>query len=166
MSIYTLDYSIFLNEYLPPDKRATIQKSWLGALLAPQQVLHDDVFITYYPDVIARSKQNGQKLIMEDVLNTTFEVVGPPFIYIDNTGDDKDDVTFYNEGEGYPPVYFYNDDELEDPIYFFNSDEIAENAIFKVYVPSAVYLSVGEARISTEVERLRVYGTTYEIISY
>lgn len=165
MSIYALDFSIFSNEFLPPDKRATVQRSWLKALLTPEQTLHNEIFITYRPDVIARSKHNGQKVIMEAVLNETFNVTSLPFIYIDNTGDDKNPVTFFNKSEGYPPVIFTNSDEGA-PVFFVNKSELEQNNDFKVYVPLAVYNAVGSPRIAAEVDRLRPYSTNYIIISY
>lgn len=165
MSIYTLNYGVFANEFLPPDKRAEVQKSWLMALLAPEQTLHDEVFLTYRPDVVARSKQNGQKIIMESILNETFGVVTAPFIYIDNTGDDKTPKTFFNKAEGYPPVIFTNSTEGA-PVFFVNSSELTQNNKFKVFVPLAVYNTVGEPKIAAEVDRLRPYSTTYEITTF
>lgn len=166
MSIYDLDYSVFSNEFLPPDKRATVQKAWQTALLAPEQTLHDDIFKTYRPDVLGRAKQNGQKIVMEDVLNSVFAVPGPDFIFIDNTGDDISPVIFFNQSEGYPPVYFYNQSEGQPPVYFNNESESVLNSNFKVYVPAATYSAYGVDRIAAEVDRLRPYSTQYTIISY
>ena len=165
MSIYDLDFSIFANEFLPPDKRGTVQNAWQTALLTPGQQLHDEIFSTYRPDVIARSKHNGQKVIMEAVLNETFNITALPFIYIDNTGDDIRPQTFFNQSEGYPPVILYNESEGT-PFYFNNKSESQQNNDFKVYVPAAVYAANGEARIAAEVDRLRPYSTNYTIISY
>lgn len=166
MSIYDLNYSIFANEFLPPDKRAPVQKAWQTALLTPEQTLHDDIFKTYRPDVLARAKQNGQKIIMESVLNEVFGVTGPSLIYIDNTGDDISPVIFFNKSEGYPPVYFYNQSEGQPPVYFNNKSESLTNTNFKVYVPAATYAAYGIDRIAAEVDRLRPYSTNYTIISY
>lgn len=166
MSIYNLDYSIFANEFLPPDKRADVQKSWQTALLAPEQQLHDSIFNVFRPYIIERSKQNGQKIVMESVLNDTFGVTAPPLIYIDNTGDDVGGVTFFNESEGYPGVIFYNESEGQAPTFFYNDSETVQNNDFKVYVPAAVYAAEGEAKIAAEVDRLRPYSTNYVIISY
>jgi hypothetical protein len=166
MSIYNLDYSIFANEFLPPDKRGTVQNAWQKAVVTPEQNLHNDVFLTYRPDVIARSKHNGQKVVMEAVLNETFNIVSLPFIYIDNTGDDVNPITFFNINEGYPAVTFYNDNESQPVVSFFNETEAEQNNNFKVYVPAATYTAQGVAKIAAEVDRLRPYSTNYTIISY
>lgn len=166
MSLYDLDYGIFANEYLPPDKRGDVHKSWQTALLAPEQSLHNDIFNVFRPDILGRAKQNGQKIIMESVLNDVFGVTGPSLIYIDNTGDDVRPVVFFNESEGYPPVYFYNESEGQPPVYFYNKSESIANNDFKVFVPSATYAAFGLARIAAEVDRLRPYSTNYTIISY
>lgn len=166
MSIYDLDYSILISEFLPPDKREDVQKAWLLAMHDTVIENHDDIFNVFRNDIISQTKHNGQKIIMEDVLNTTFNVVGPPFIYIDNTGDDKGPQTFFNDFEGYPAEIFFNESEAQPAFFFFNESETIQNKDFKVYVPSAIYTAEGEARIRSEVDRLRPYATQYTVISY
>jgi len=166
MSLYSLDYNIFINEFLPPDKRAPIMKAFLGANLTPVKTLHEEVFTTYRPQVLAKSKQNGQKIILEAVLNEVFNTTSPALIYIDNTGDDKPPITFFNQSEGYPSVVFYNQSEGQAAATFYNQSEAQANNDFKVYVPAAIYSANGEAKIRAEVDRLRPYSTNYIIISY
>lgn len=166
MSLYSLDYNIFINEFLPPDKRAPIMKAFLGANLTPVNTLHEAVFTTYRPEVLAKTKHNGQKIILEAVLNEVFNTTAPALIYIDNTGDDKPPLTFFNQFEGYPQITFYNQSEGQPGATFYNQSEAEANNDFIVYVPAAIYSAVGVAKIRAEVDRLRPYSTNYTVISY
>ena len=166
MSIFDLNYNLLVREYLPPDKREDKAVSWLTALLEPLQTLHDDTYLVYKPDVTGRAKQNGQKIILESILNEVFSVVGPQFIYIDNTGDNITADIFYNESEALPPFILHNESELEPPVYFNNEVELTNNKEFIVYVPLAIYTAVGEPAIKYEVDRLRPYSTFYTIQIY
>ena len=157
---------LIVREYLPPDKREDKEISWLNALLAPLQTLHDDTYLVYRPDVTTRAKNNGQKIIMESVLNSVFGVAGPQFIYIDNTGDNVTPDVFYNESEGIAAVTLYNESEAQPPLYFNNESELTNNREFVVYVPLAIFNTYGEALIKEEVDRLRPYSTFYTITTY
>lgn len=163
--IYDINYTDFVKDYLPPDKREEKEISWLVALLAPLETLHIDTFGAYRTDIIYRAKQNGQKLLMESILNDTFGVVALPFIYIDNSGDNVEPTVFFQTTEGLDGVLFFNVSELT-PQFMSNEIEVNNNKEFKVYVPIAVYTSVGEPAIKKEVDRLRPYSTIYQIITY
>ena len=166
MSIYNVDYTILINELLPVDKRKPIHKAWLKAMHKTVIENHTDVFTTFYNEVISKTKHNGQKIIMEDVLNTVFSVPGPSFIYIDNTGNNINPVTFFNESETYPAKIFFNESEAQPAFFFWNESETFTNTDFVVYVPAAIYSSFGEPRIRAEVDRLKPYGTKYTVVSY
>lgn len=166
MSIYSVDYTILINELLPVDKREPIHKAWLKANLKTIIENHSTIFTTFYNQIIAETKHNGQKIIMEDVLNTVFGVVSAPFIYIDNTGNKVNPETFFNESESYPAKILFNESEAQPALFFYNNSETAQNSDFIVYVPAAVYSANGEAKIRSEVDRLRPYGTKYTVVSY
>jgi hypothetical protein len=166
MSIFNLNVDLVVREFLPPDKREDVEISWLNALLAPLQTLHDDTFLVYKPDVKARAKHNGQKVVLESILNDTFGVVGPQFILIDNTGDNVVADILYNESEGLPDFILHNESEAEPAVYFNNESELTNNREFVVKVPLAVYTAEGEAAIKFEIDRLRPYSTFYTITTY
>ena len=166
MSVFNVNMDLIIKEYLPPDKREDVQISWLNALLTPLQTLHDDTYLVYKPYITDRAKQNGQKIILESVLNNIFGVVGPQFIYIDNSGDNVTPDIFFNESEGLPPFTLHNESEAEPHVYFNNESELTNNRNFVVFVPLAVYTAVGEPAIKEEVDRLRPYSTFYTIQTY
>jgi len=166
MSIYNLDFDLLIKEYLPPDKRKPVEISWLNALLAPLQTLHNDTFLVYRPYIIGQAKQNGQRIIMESILNDVFNVTGPQFIYIDNSGNNILPDIFFNESEGLTPFVFYNESEGQPPAIFNNESEVTNNRRFVVFVPLAIYNLYGPSNISAEVDRLRPYSTFYTIQSY
>lgn len=151
---------------LPPDKREAVQKAWLGAMHKTVIENHTTIFTTFYNQIIAETKHNGQKIIMEDVLNTVFSVPGPSFIYIDNTGNNVNPETFFNESESYPAKILFNESEAQPALFMYNESETIQNTDFVVYVPAAIYTANGEAKIRSEVDRLRPYGTKYTVVSY
>jgi len=164
-SFYTINWADFVTDFLPPDKREDINEAYITALLTPLQTIHNQTYGVFRPSIEAIAKQNGQRILLEDILNTTFAVVGPQFIYIDNSGDDILPAIFFNENEGLIPNNFFNESEAT-PFYFNNAAEISNNKNFVVYVPAAVYASVGEPAIINEIERLRPASTTYTITTY
>jgi hypothetical protein len=166
MSVYVINWNDFATDYLPPDKREPITKAFLGANLEPLNTLHVDTFDVFKPDIIDRTKHNGQRILMESVLNAAFSVISAPFIYIDNSGDNVTPNIFFNESEALPPFTLYNASEGQTPAYFYNQAEVTNNRNFVVYVPTAVYAAVGEAAIKQQVDRLRPYSTFYTIVQY
>lgn len=165
-SFYNILWADFITEFLPPDKRETVNEAYITALLEPLQTVHNNTYNVFKPFVEDLAKQTGQRILFESVLNTTFNVVGPPFIYIDNSGDDVKPLVLFNESEGLAPTYFYNESEAQPPVYMNNESEITNNKNFIVYVPIAVYTAVGEEAIINEVERLRPASTFYSIVTY
>lgn len=166
MSIYSIDWDAFVSDYLPPNKREPQTLAWLKAVFSPLATLHQDTFVTFKNFVEDRAKHNGQRIVMESILNNIFAVPGPNLIYIDNSGDDATGNLFFNESEGLPPVTLYNQSEGQAPFYFINEGEVTNNRGFVVYVPSATYASAGEDAIKSEIDRLKPYGTFYTIIQY
>ncbi len=65
-----------------------------------------------------------------------------------------------------PAFIFFNEAEGQAPAYFNNEAEVTNNRNFVVYVPAAVYASVGEPAIKQQVDRLRPYSTFYTIVQY
>lgn len=166
MSVYTVNFNDFVTDYLPPDKREPVNKAFLSACLEPLATLHNDTYNVFKPDIIDRTKHNGQRILMESILNDVFSVTAAPFIYIDNSGDNITPDIFFNEAEGLPAFIFFNEAEGQAPAYFNNEAEVTNNRNFVVYVPAAVYASVGEPAIKQQVDRLRPYSTFYTIVQY
>lgn len=164
--MYNIDFGQFAKTIIPPVKRGVKHLAWLKAILTPLQTVFDSFFGTFRPDIVSRAKHNGQKIIMESVLNETFSVTAPPYIYIDNTGNNNEPITFFNEREGFEGAFFFNESEAETPTYLVNNSETNTNTNFVVYVPSAVLSSFGSSIIAAEVDRLRPYSTQYTITSY
>lgn len=165
MSFYDVNFRDFIADYLPPDKREERNIAYLTALLKPLETLHVSTFQGFRDATIEDAKENGQKLILEDVLNKYFGIISAPFIYIDNSGDDVAPLLLYQIEEAQVPTFFYQETEST-PVYLAQEDEVNNNKEFKVFVPTAVYLANGEDNIRAQVDRLRPYSTYYTIIQY
>jgi len=166
MGIYDITFKDFVIDQLPVDKRELVNISFFTALLKPLETLHESTFDAYRTDIIGRSKQNGQRILFESILNTNFAVTSAPFIYIDNSGDNITPFVFYNEVEGLNPTSLYNISEGETPLYFNNVTEVSSNRDFIVYVPTAVFSAAGEIALKQQIDRLKPYSTNYTIITY
>lgn len=163
MAFYDVNFNILINRVSPPNKRGAVHLAWLRCLVAPLNTLNVAFFTTYFNDVKARAKRTGQKIILEDTLNTVFNSSG---IRIDNTGDNLGIDYFYREDEGYEAIYFYDEAEGEEPNYFYSPEEYIGAREFVVLVPTAVLSNFSEAQIKAEVNKYRPAGTTYKILTY
>tara|TARA_R110000796_G_scaffold55294_4_gene128861 strand:- start:196 stop:696 length:501 start_codon:yes stop_codon:yes gene_type:complete len=166
MSIYNITFRDFVIDQLPVDKREPVNIAFFTALLKPLETLHESTFNAYRTDIIGRSKQNGQRILFESILNTNFGVNSAPFIYIDNSGDNITPLSFYNQAEGLAPTYLYNITEGQPSLFFNNVSEVSSNRDFIVYVPTAVYSTAGEIPLRQQIDRLKPYSTNYTIITY
>lgn len=161
---FIIDFNIQSKWLAPVNKRGPKHLAWLRALMAPLNELNDSFFGTYFPDVTLRANQNGQRIILEDVLNRLFNPALEPSIYILNSEQNVKPVSFFDESED-KPVFFFDESEGK-PVYFFDGSETESSTGFKVFVPSGVLASFTEGQIRAEVDRHRPVSTQYIIISY
>lgn len=166
MGIYSITYKDFVIDQLPVDKRNLVNIAYFTALLKPVETVHNDTFGPYRDDIIERSKQNGQRILFESILNAKFGVVSAPFIYIDNNGDNVTPAILFNESEGLQPAILFNESEGQTPFFMVNESEMSTNRSFVVFVPIAVFTAVGSVAIEAEVDRLKPYSTSYTIQTY
>ncbi len=167
MSKYDVNFALIAERVLPPDKRGPVLLAWFWSWLYPLQQLSADFFGTFAPLIIDFTRRNAQKIVLEKILNDAFPNISEGLIYINNQGDDISPIFFHNTSEGYKGITFYNSSEIPDsPRYFRNVSEISSGNIFTVYVPAYVLSTYGEDDISLEIEKYRVYGTTFIIVSY
>lgn len=163
---YLIDFFLLASRILPPNKREPIHRSWMDVFMSPMKTLNNSFFGVYFLDVKERAKRTGQKIMLEQTLNITFNPGNSRKIHIDNSGDDIESVFFYNSNEGYPPNYLYNEYEGETPLYLYNESEYSGGKEFVVFVPSEVLSNFSLAQIAAEVEKYRPAGTKYSIITY
>ena len=162
----TIDFFLMASRLAPVNKRMVIHLAWLQCFVTPLNTLNDAVFGVYFPDVKARAKRTGQKILMEYSLNIVFNPGNPRKITIDNSGDNIGVNFFYNSNEGYPAQTFYNEAEGETPFYFNNELEYEGGTDFVVYVPTEVLSNYSEAQVKNEVDKYRPAGTSFTIITY
>ena len=165
MSVYDINYKSFVGDFLPPDKRAAVNVAYITDLLKPLETLHVSTFGPFRDGTISDAKENGQRILIESVLNTAFSVITAPYIYIDNSGDDVAPLVLFQIEENLLGTFFYQETELL-PVYLSQEQEVNNNREFKVFVPTAVYAANGENKIRVQVDRLRPYSTIYSIIQY
>lgn len=180
MGIYDQTYKTIINRLLPPDKRGKGIIAYLTDLLSPLQQVHDDVFVdgnlsggvVYRTDTLQKAHYNAQKIVFEKVLNKRFSVTSAPFIYIDLIRNAAQFNYFFNESEA-RPVYMYNEGELPDqPLYMWNESEIIPNYSFIIYVPTALWTTLGandtirEGYVRAVADSYNIDGIGYLILEY
>lgn len=165
MGLFDVDFDIISQYLTPVRKRLPIHLAWLRVFVAPIKELRTAFFDVYFVDVSKRAKRNGQKLLLESILNEIFNPGGTSFIYIDNTGDDLDFQFLYRSTEGYPAKFIKASTEAV-PSYFNASSEYNEIRNFIVHVPSGVIATYTEEQIRSEVNNYRPCGTNFTIQIY
>ncbi|MFZ4707896.1 MAG: hypothetical protein ACOYMF_17985 [Bacteroidales bacterium] len=169
--MFNLNLTTVINWLLPTFMRGTTLRALLKALVTSVQNLHDSL------DAFRTRKQyelaiNGQVIWLEKMLNGIFDPVDEG-IYIEDLGNTRD-VFLFNANEENDAVYVFNNDESIDPeqeTVIYNDDEIYSWFKFKVKVPSGIYAdlllnnSSGLKMMESNLNKYKVFGTNYEIVS-
>lgn len=184
-SFYSINFEIVAERLLPPFMRQPKQLSWLKSLLTPLQEARDNFFDVYYYDggvsildgtdnfgLNERLKYNSQTILLEFILNKEFGVVAAPFIYIQNFVGGLDTVYLTDEITGDVPTYVGDSPNQVDTVFIANEDEYSPANDFTVFVPIALYTTLGttnperDARVQKEVNKYKLIGVTNNIQSY
>lgn len=165
MAFYDIDFQQLALRVSPPFKRGANLTLWYKDILSPLQTLRDDIFDTQIPVIEDRTKYNSITVVLEHILNTEFDILVAPFIYIQNNVGTVDQLVFRKEVEGYAPTFFRNEAEPDAPIYFRNSDELLTDFDFIVFVPIASFPTI-EDQVRTLVQDLKIVGVNFDVQSY
>jgi hypothetical protein len=143
------------NDILLPGSGSGL-KDFLSALVKPLQTQTDGMK-TFETEYLKRARFNGRKIVLQAALNDIFGVSG---IIVEWNRSVAELEYSYNEVEN-GPTYSYNMAENQ-PTYSFNDGETpSENYDFKVLIPSGIYTTELDRRISAEVNLYKVMGTRF-----
>jgi hypothetical protein len=184
-SFYSIDFTIVAERLLPPFMRQSKQLAWLKSLLTPMQEIRDNLIDVYYYDggvclldgsdnfgLNERLKYNSQTILLEFILNKEFAVVSAPFIYIENFVGGLDTIYLTDVSTGDVPAYVGDSPNQVDTLFIANEDEYLPAYDFTVWVPLALYNTLGatnperSARVQTEVNKYKLIGVTNNIATY
>lgn len=167
MGLFQANFKLIAERLLPSFKRQPNMLKWFGALTLPIQTLRNQIFDIYRPDVIERTKQNSQTLVLEGILNNTYNLEEPPFIYIQNNlSSAVDQLLLRKISEGLPPLFLRKETEVPDtPFYFRKEIETLTDFDFIVFVPSSIFGTI-ENRVRAQIEGLKLIGVNYDVQSY
>ena len=183
-SFYDVDFTILSEKVTPPFLRKPKMLAWLTSLLAPLQNVRNEFFEKYYYNgganflntntisVDERLKYNSQTILLEFILNKAFGITTAPLIFIVNATGFADTEFLSSVTSGDVPSYWGDSPNDSDTVFLQNEIEYLPAFDFTVYVPLAVYNTLGttnpqrDARVQKEVDKYKIIGTTNNIISY
>lgn len=178
MGFYDVTHSNLALQNIPPKKRKPRLTAYIYCIVEALQVLHEEVFTAFREDIIQRLRFNSQTIVLEGILNQTFnftfrqpgiiEPVTKSDIWIDNNSDNLDHVYLSQASESYPPNYLFNASETPDPqLYLYNKSEFKPPFDFTVYVPTFFYNDpTSLLQVKAEIEKHIIVGVNYEVKPY
>ena len=88
MGFFDISFNILGFRLTPPNKRKERHSAWIRALLSPMTRINNEVLNIFFEEEKEKALRNGQKIILEDTLNKTFNIGNPTLITIDSFSDD------------------------------------------------------------------------------
>lgn len=149
---------------LPPGKRSASMVDFMAALLSPLQSVTSSVG-QFATEQEKRARFNGQKIVLQAALNDIFLISEAPFIVVETQTAVAYGNFIYGESEGVD-VYTFGEAESEPTIYIFDESEAVDEYDFLIKIPVALYSSELERRVRAEVETYKMYGKSFNVITY
>ncbi len=158
MSLFNLSFFKLIEDNLPVriKWKGVRHKALLYAFIRPIEQLRNNIFNTYVPDVMERAKYNGRVMVMEAVLN---KVMNTTDVVVQNNEIDIDG--FWIGEETDPLTSFISDDnEIED---YIGISYLIGQSNFTIYIPMELDNDDDRNVIADYVEKIKVYGPSYDI---
>lgn len=161
---FLIDWSRFIDDYLPPLRRRRRFKEWMTAVLSQLRELNRE-----FADLAAQIRYDmqfdGTVISLETLLNEAF---GTTEIFISSAQIITKKVYLYTEPENMPLVIYTEAEYDADPnlprVYLHTETEYQTNNSFIVNVP--VSLVFDENRMRALLDKYRAAGKTYTIVKY
>jgi hypothetical protein len=159
----TIDFQIFVEQYLPTFLRNDTVKEFIGCVNAPINSL--------YTDTLYKMQHDGTTISLEKMLNEHFKVVGynhqhhdaTKKIYIDDVPQPEKLYIYQDEEDG---VSFLEDDgdDNENDLFLDNDNEGVLSYSWIIYIPDIYVFQ--EYNIRALVDTYRYFGKKYIIETY
>ena len=148
----------------PPHIRSVTLINFLASLVKPL----DDVMSldwNYIYDQYIKGHLTGQKIVMQEGLNTLFRITTSPYILVETLRGSGGITYMYNEVE-LGETFMFNEAEGTTTYMFNQTEDQAGVYDFIVKMPTIYATTEGLAKLDSQVEILKLTGRTYEIITY
>lgn len=159
----TIDFSVFVEQYLPTFLRDDTVKGFMDGVNSPLDSL--------YRDTLYKMQHEGITISLEKVLNEHFKVAG-----YDHENHDATKTIYIDDVPQPDKLYIYQDEE-DEVIFLEDDDEDNENDIFLdsdnegvlsyswiIYIPDTYEFQ--EYNIRALVDTYRCFGKKYIIETY
>ncbi len=161
MRILNWNIPQFILDKLPSNKQKSIQIAWISSLLQPIANIYNG-FKTFYLNTAEKLKYNGQVIILEQLLNDTFDNTARR-IFIQNANETDFIDTIYFASEGAPETDIFYESEGEPPIYAYYETEAKGSVEFYVFVP--IGLVYDAATMNSLINRYKLVTKRHTIIA-
>lgn len=163
MLYQTIDFEVFVEQYLPTFLRDDTVTGFLGGINSPLNSL--------YGDTLYKMQHNGITIDLEHILNKHFQVVGyddqnhdaTKTVYIEDVPQPDKLYIYQDEEEG---VSFLedDDDDNENDVFLDNDNEGVLSYSWVIYIPDTYVFQ--EYAIRALVDTYRYFGKKYKIETY
>ena len=144
---------------LPPLIRQPLMLAYLTAAFTSLNTVQT-TFYSYFEEVKYSLIFNGQVIMLEHLLNDTFDPEDRQ-IYIDDATQNPN-VYVFNVSEENEDLFLFNTSEAADPLYLMNQSEYETDVDFIVYVPTG--LSYDPILMNFLINKYRCAGKRFEIV--
>lgn len=163
MGFFQTNWRTQITKLLPPEMRSVSIIDYLTSLLWGLQT-QMTANASWEEEVRRRALYNGRKMVLQDALNTIFSQPANTII-VETSQSVAVALFLYNESEGID-VFSFNESESNPPIYLYNEAELTDGFNFLVKVPVGILTAELERQIRAEVDKYKVAGKTYDVITY
>lgn len=162
--IYDVNFSDAAKKLSPPNKREPKLLAWLKVLLQPIQSLRDSIFNIYKAELFKKAGYNGQKIVLNRLLNDYLEITENPKVYIEEYSFNDSFVCFENpiiSSKAYT-------DKLYSVNYIYTSYTPVDKD-FIVYIPLDNWNATSalqKVEFESIIRDYKLYGTLHEITTF
>lgn len=161
MGFFATDFKIQVCKILAPALRSTTVQDFLRGTTGGALNVSAALWNTFDANIRAQASANGQKIVLQNTLNTLLSVAG---IYIVTNQSLVSYIYFYEPAEGIPD-YFYEVSE-NDPEYFFELSEVPAIYNYTIFIPVGVYTAELNRRVIAYTKLFALAGKLFNTATY
>lgn len=166
MNIYSVNWNVLADNYLPRDLRKPLTRASAKACLLPLTLMHAE-FLQFRSNCLYKVRHNSQIPYMEAVLNDMFDNSLRRIRIVNNIL--KEPIYLYDPEEA-REVFLYNPED-DKPVFFRDPDEFAGDGVdFFVMVPPDLQPAIPAAeqtlltRMRAQIDYYKLYSKNYTIL--
>lgn len=162
---WSINYSGFVEQLLPPDLRRERILALLACLVFPLKEVNY-LFVDFTGTINYWSAFNGQVVYLEHLLNDLFDEAERRIYIDDPVGIEHLPPVVYNKVEDHDGPIVYNKSEAQDGPYLYNEVEFDGMPDFVVMVPQDLDYTAFEPYLRAIINKYRLASKRYVITEF